>query len=82
MLVVPAAAAAKEVESAQVCGATQCREVDDHDVAMEIISTGNPKAPPGDKAGGWYRVYVVFNAEGERHRFAMAALPSTRTLRT
>jgi len=82
LLAVPAAAAAKEVESAQVCGATQCREVDDHDVAMGLVSSGNSKAPPGDKAGGWYRVSVVFNAEGERHGFTIAAMPSTRTLRT
>jgi hypothetical protein len=82
MLALPAVAAAKEVESARVCGATECRDVDDHDVAMGLVSGGNAKPPPGDKAGGWYRVSVVFNAEGERHGFTMAAMPSSQTLRT
>jgi len=82
LLALPAAVAAKEVESAQVCGATECRDVDDHDIAMGLVSGGNSKAPPGDKAGGWYRVSLVFNAEGERHGFTMAAVPSSRTLRT
>ena len=81
LLALPATAAAKEVESAQVCGATQCRDVDDHDLAMGIISSGDPTPPPKDPVG-WYRVKVVFSAENERHTFTLAAVPSTNHMRT
>ena len=81
LLAVPAAATAKEVESAQVCGATQCRDVDDHDLAMALPSSGDTKPPPEGPVG-WYRVKLVFSAEDERHSFTLAAVPATRHLRT
>ena len=75
------AAGAKEMESAQVCGATQCRDVDDHDTLMTLAAGGDAKPPPKNPTGGWYRVKFVISAEDELHSFTLAAVPSTRHLR-
>lgn len=77
----PSAAAAKEITSARVCGATQCRDVDDRDTLMTLGAGGDAKPPPKNPTGGWYRVRFVIRAEDELHRFTFAAVPSTRHLR-
>jgi hypothetical protein len=82
LVALPAGAAnAKEIESARVCGANQCRTVDDRDTLMTLAAGGDTKPPPKNPTGGWYEVRFTVRAEDQVDRWSVAVVPSTRHLR-
>ena len=78
-LAVPAAA--KEVVGAKVCGASDCRQVDD-DRALEALSQGGPSTGGPGRARAFYRVEVIVAGEGEeRFRFGLHVVPAGGLMR-
>lgn len=80
-----APAGAKEISSAKLCGADDCRMVTDGHLAM-VLSAGGPPTSGPEQARPWYRVTLTVRAEqgsGEVFvdRFSIAAVPSVRLLR-
>jgi hypothetical protein len=72
-------AAAKEIESAKVCGASDCRTVTEHK-ALVALSRGGPPADPPD-AAAFFRVQLTMRGDGERATFPVAIVPAARLLR-
>jgi hypothetical protein len=79
-LVVPAAAAAKEVKEGTVCGASGCRTVTDKDLLMALVDGGGIVSDP-PQAGPFYEVTVVMEAGPEEHSFETQMVPSRDALR-
>jgi hypothetical protein len=74
-------AAAKEIVAAKVCGASQCRQVDD-ERALAALSEGGPAAPGPKGVSGFYRAKLTVAGEGEdRFRFELAVVPAAGMLR-
>jgi hypothetical protein len=73
-------AAAKEVEKAQVCGATGCREVNDREQLLALAEGGPPTAPP-DRPSPWYRAEVTVRGDGELFTFPLAIVPDAELIR-
>jgi MYXO-CTERM domain-containing protein len=77
-----AAAAAKEVESATVCGPTDCTTVDDDQRSEALLSSGGVGGPP-ETAEPWYRVRLGIGARGEVHdTFTINVLPKSGYVRS
>ena len=78
--VLPAAATAKEVEKATVCGADGCQTNDDnHAVAVAVENGGPPTSPPAHRAR-FYRVAVHIRGDSG-HPFRLLVVPSARRVR-
>ena len=74
-------ASAKEVTSAQICGASGCVDVDDH-ATLTALAEGGPNVPPPDRGAPWFRAELAVSAEGEEvHSFPVAVVPSQRLVR-
>jgi hypothetical protein len=91
VLLVPAAAAAKGVSEAKVCGAERCVKVTDDELAL-TLGTGGPLASGPERALPWYRTTLTVTvrdpnaldaADRERfaQRLAVAVVPRARLLR-
>jgi hypothetical protein len=80
LLALASPAAAKEVSSAEVCGANGCHAVKDR-ALLAALPDGGPPAPPPTHPSGWYRATLTISAEGARDRFAVAVLPVSRYIR-
>jgi hypothetical protein len=80
-LALAAPAAAKEVAAAKVCGASECRDVEERKLLAVLPSGGDPTNPPSHPSGGWYRVTITIRGEGAFDRFTVAALPDAGYLR-
>jgi hypothetical protein len=78
-LALPAGAAAKEIESAEVCGASDCRSVTEHRSLVALSRAGPPAEPP--KATAFFRVRLTMRGDGERATFPVAIVPAARLLR-
>jgi len=59
-----APAAAKEISSARICGASGCVEVDDERTMAALFRGGSPVDPPA-KGAAWFRANLTVRAEGE-----------------
>jgi MYXO-CTERM domain-containing protein len=79
-LVLAAEAAAKEIVSAKICGASDCRTVKDRD-ALRTVAEGGPLASPPRKASAFYTVEMTVRAENERHTFPLVMVPDAGLLR-
>jgi hypothetical protein len=77
----PAAqAAAKELVSAKVCGASDCREVEDRSL-LAALADGGPPTPPPAKASAWFRVDLTMRGDGEDFTFSIAIVPDAGLIR-
>jgi MYXO-CTERM domain-containing protein len=76
-----AVAAAKEVQSATVCGPTDCVSVDDDQRSEALVMGGSPSDPP-PKAEAWYRVRLVIGGDGAHDAFTINVLPKSGYIRS
>lgn len=74
------AAAAKEVVSAKVCGASDCREIDDRASLIALQEGGTPTSGP-EKGSDWYTADLVVRAEDQRVTFAITLVPRAGLIR-
>lgn len=79
-LIVPAAAAAKEIKEGTVCGASGCETVTDRELLMALVDGGDISSEP-PQAAGFYEVEIVMVGEGEQHTFETQMVPSRNALR-
>jgi hypothetical protein len=77
--VVAGSAAAKEIKSAKVCGASECVTVTDREKANSLLASDAPGSPP--PAAGFYTVEVTVDAEGEVATWTFYYVPSARMAR-
>jgi hypothetical protein len=54
----PAAAVAKEVKSATICGAAGCKTAKDNAAVVAAVENGGPPSTPPSRAAAFYRVTV------------------------
>jgi len=74
-------AAAKELLSAKLCGASECREVKDRSDLMALHEGGAPTDPP-EQPSGWFSARLVVRGEGDdRFRFTIALVPEAGLVR-
>jgi hypothetical protein len=78
-LALAGAAEAKEVVSAKVCGASDCRTTKDRDVLVALSEGGGPAQPPG--AGSFYRVELTVRGDGELFTFPVVIVPDAGLMR-
>ena len=80
-LLTPAAAAAKGIDAATVCGADRCVEVRDR-MLLSPLAEGRPPTDPPREPAGWFRTTATArDGRGGQHTFTFAALPSIRRIR-
>jgi hypothetical protein len=72
-------ATAKELESAKVCGASECRTITEHRSLMALMRGGPSTDPPA--AAPFFRVELTMRGDGERATFPVAIVPGARALR-
>jgi hypothetical protein len=76
-----AQAMAKEVVSAKVCGASDCREIKDERSLMALQEGGPPTDPPKG-ASAFYRAELTVTGDGEdRFKFDVVLVPRAGLLR-
>jgi hypothetical protein len=81
-LALPATAAAKEVESATLCGQDGCSTTDDRDAAS-VLAEGGTQAPPPKQGGAYYTVRIRMAAAGEDvGSFVVRWVPSRGLMRS
>ena len=68
-----AQAAAKEVVAATVCGATDCREIEDRGSLAALHEGGTPTAAP-ERASGWFRADLVVRTEDQQAQVSEVVL--------
>ena len=78
-LALPGAAAAKEIESVQACGADGCADVTTR-VTPAALDGGGRGGPP-DRPAPFYRIKVVAKAGHERARWSFLYVPSAQKVR-
>jgi hypothetical protein len=71
--------AAKEVVSAKVCGASDCRVVKDRGALLALHEGGAPTDPPA--AGSFFRAELTVRGDGERITFPVALVPDAGLVR-
>jgi hypothetical protein len=84
VLVWPAGAAAKEIQKAQVCGASKCFTFDRANSGdkLALFAAGGNAARPPARAAPWYRLRItVGGAEIKRSTFTNAYVPSANRIR-
>lgn len=83
-LAAPAAAAAKEIEKVQVCGASKCFTFDRGNSGGKLMrfEQGGPTAPPPARPAPWYRLKItVGGRDVRRFQFTNAYVPSAGLVR-
>jgi hypothetical protein len=80
VVLLPAAATAKNVQSATICGASGCHQAMDADVSEALEAGATPALPPAHGAP-WYRVRARMGGDGERGALRLAIVPSRRLVR-
>jgi hypothetical protein len=76
----PAAASAKGVQSATICGSSGCHRAMNSDVDRALGSGATPTAPPANGAP-WYRMRTFMGAGHQRVLMRYAVVPSLRLVR-
>ena len=79
-LALAGAAEAKKLVSAKVCGASDCRTVDDRNSLTALAEGGPPTNPPPD-ATGFYQVDLTGRGDGERFTFTVVIVPEAGLMR-
>jgi hypothetical protein len=80
-LIAAAPTVAKEVVAAKVCGASDCRKVEDEKALLALHEGGTPTNGPA-KASGFYRAKLIVKAgEEERFAFTIHLVPSAGLIR-
>ena len=79
LIAVPAAAPAKEVTSATVCGAGGCKSSDDKATVAAAVENGGPPTTPPRQRAAFYRITVHIKGDPEALRLLVA--PPTGRLR-
>jgi hypothetical protein len=78
-LVLAGGAAAKELESAKVCGASECRTVTDRAALIALMEGGTPTDPPAPHA--FYRAELRVRGDGEIATYPVVILPDAGLMR-
>jgi hypothetical protein len=78
-LALASAAEAKELVSAKVCGASDCRTVEDREALAALSEGGGPTEPP--KASAFYQVDLTGRGDGERFTFTVVIVPEAGLMR-
>lgn len=78
--ILTAQAMAKEVVSAKVCGASDCREVKD-ERSLVALQEGGPPTDPPKGASAFYQAELTVKAPGERFTFEVALVPRAGLMR-
>ena len=84
ILAAPAAAAAQQVERAQLCGASDCHTFDRHNSGgkLALFAVVGKRAPPPAAPAPWYRLRITFGGGGTaRQTVAGAYVPSSDRIR-
>lgn len=74
VLLVPAAASAKNLQAMRICGADACIDVPKDQLDIGLVEGGSTALAP-DRAEPWYRVRVTVGAGGAHDSWQLAALP-------
>ena len=77
LLLAPAAASAKQVTRAEVCGAADCVVVTDRGELRALLDIG-PAADGPKEPGSYYDVRLTLSAGEEAHTSTLVYLPSAR----
>ncbi len=77
---IAAQASAKEVVSAKVCGAADCRQLDDRASLMALHEGGPPTSGPS-RGSDWFTAELVVRAEGQRITFPITLVPAAGLIR-
>jgi hypothetical protein len=72
LLAATAAAPAKEVTSATVCGAAGCKSSDDKDAVAAAVENGGPPTTPPRHRAAFYRVTIHIKGDPEPLRLLVA----------
>jgi hypothetical protein len=81
LCLLPAATAeGKGIAAIEVCGARDCREVEDRGELAGLVFGGVPSDPP-DAPAPWYRMEVAIHAEDARDRSEAVVVPSANRIR-
>lgn len=81
LCLLPAAAAeGKGIAAIKLCGARDCREVEDRGKLAGLVFGGIPSDPP-DSPAGWYRMEVAIHAEDASDRSEAVVVPSANRIR-
>jgi hypothetical protein len=75
----PAAAVAKEVRSATVCGAAGCETAKDKDAVVAAVESGGPPSTPPSRGAAFYRVTV--HVVGDPAPLRLLVVPGLSRLR-
>ncbi len=78
-LALAGAAEAKELVSAKVCGASDCRTVEDREALGALAEGGPPTGPPA--ASGFYQVDLTGRGDGELFTFTVVLVPDAGVMR-
>jgi hypothetical protein len=78
-LALAGAAEAKEIVSAKVCGASDCRTTKDRDALVALSEGGGPTRPPD--ASPFYRVELTVRGDGELFTFPVVIVPDAELMR-
>ena len=80
-LILAAEAAAKGVLAAKVCGASQCRQVEDEKSLLALHEGGSPTDPPA-KPSSFYRAELTVRGDDdERFTFEIVLVPGAGLVR-
>ena len=71
-LALPAGAIAKELESAQVCGADGCTEAKDKKALVAVFEDGGPPSTPPAKGAPFYRVTIHIKGDPQAGHLLVA----------
>ena len=72
LVAAPAAAPAKEVTSATVCGAAGCKSTDDKAAVAAAVENGGPPTTPPRHRAAFYRITVQIKGDPEPFRLLIA----------
>src|SRR4051794_38700256 len=71
-LALPAGAIAKELESAQICGAAGCTEAKDKQALVAVFEDGGPRSTPPTKGAPFYRVTIHIKGDPQAGHLLVA----------
>ena len=79
-LALPASSAAKNVQSATICGASGCHEAIGRDVSAGLVEGGAAAPPPPGRAP-WYSVRATIGGDGGHGTMRIAVVPTLGLIR-
>jgi hypothetical protein len=79
-VILPAAAEAKNVRSATICGTSGCLDVTGRDLSADLIEGGTEVSPPSHKTP-WFRLNATVGGGGGQGTLVLAVLPRLGLIR-